>query len=179
MIEDSKEIWKPILGFDGIYEVSSKGRVKSMRRVFYRSNGLIMTIRGRYLKLGLGKNGYYIVGLRCPGERKTINVHRLVAQAFLNHIPDGTNRLVVDHINNIKTDNRIENLQVITNRANIIKNPRAGSTSKYVGVYWDKDAKKWGATIYIDGKNCRLGFFKVEIDASEAYQNKVKEIELN
>jgi ribosomal protein L15E len=71
--------------------------------------------------------------------------------AFLNHTPCGY-KIVVDHIdNNIKTDNRLENLQLITQRENVSKDIK-NTSSKYIGVCWHKKAKKWRSSIQINGK---------------------------
>lgn len=105
--------------------------------------------------------------------------HTLVASSFLNHFTDGTNRLVIDHINNIKTDNRVENLQLLTNRDNCSKGKKGKYSSKYTGVCWSKMDKKWKSQIDINRININLGLFKTELEAHEAYQNKLSEIKLN
>ena len=93
---------------------------------------------------------------------------------FLNHIPCGY-KIVVDHINNISTDNRIDNLQLITSRENIIKDSIRGK-SKYPGVDYDKVNKKWRARLEFNGDRYWLGRFINEIDAHNAIENKLKEI---
>jgi hypothetical protein len=85
----------------------------------------------------------------------------LVAMAFLNHKPDGTHKIVVDHINNNKLDNRVVNLQLISQRENLSKDRKDG-TSKYVGVCWKKSRNKWQVDIKIDGKRKYLGLFTDE-----------------
>ena len=155
------EIWKEIEGFKD-YEISNLGRVKSIRKG-----------KERFLKLNLGSN-YLRVSLSRNGKSKTIRIHQLVAEAFLNHKPCGY-KLVVDHINGIKTDNRLKNLQVITQRENASKD-RKGGTSKYVGVYWNKSNKNWRARIQINGKDKNLGSFTDELKASETYQKALKEL---
>jgi len=93
--------------------------------------------------------------------------------AFLNHKPNGLN-LVVDHVNNIKTDNRLGNLQVVSQRYNSTKNKKEG-TSKYPGVYWHSKEKKWMAAIRINGKKVHLGTFSDEAMAGLAYQRVLEE----
>lgn len=102
---------------------------------------------------------------------KLYPVHKLVASAFLNHISRG-NTEVVDHINNIKTDNRLENLQLISHRDNLSKDI-GKSTSKYTGVSWYKNTGKWRAGIMLKGESIHLGYFSSELDAYKAYK-KVK-----
>ena len=84
---------------------------------------------------------------------------------FLNHKPN--KEFVVDHINNIKLDNRLENLQLITQRENSSKDRKG--TSVYRGVSWAKQNKKWIAQITINKKKINLGYFTIELNASKAY----------
>jgi uncharacterized protein YebE (UPF0316 family) len=91
--------------------------------------------------------------------------------AFLGHKPDGTHKLVVDHINNNTLDNRIENLQLITQRENASKYfLTKKKSSQYTGVFWHKQINKWQAQIGIDGKRIHLGIFNHEHEAHLAYQ---------
>ena len=157
-----KEIFKDVIGFKGHYQVSNLGRVKSVK--FNKE---------KILKPGFDSNGYYIVNLCKNNKRYVKKIHQLVAMYFLDHNPNGM-VIVVDHKNNIKTDNRLENLQIITNRQNTSKD-KIGS-SKYTGVCWSKDRNKWLSQIYINGKGKYLGLFENELDASIAYQNELKNI---
>ena len=154
------EIWKQLKEYPD-YEVSNLGNVKSLKfnkeRILKSSKD-----RDKYLKVNLHKNG----------KSKTKKIHQLVAMAFLNHITNGY-EIVVDHINNIRADNRLINLQVITQRENTSKDMKNG-TSKYTGVSWGKKMKKWKSGIYIKGKNKHLGVFNSEIEASKAYQEALK-----
>tara|TARA_R110000851_G_scaffold133406_1_gene268287 strand:- start:373 stop:867 length:495 start_codon:yes stop_codon:yes gene_type:complete len=159
------EIWKDVIGYEGVYEVSNLGNVKSLARKGVRED--------KILKPNADSQGYLKVGLSSSGKLKIVRIHQLVAVAFLNHTPSG-NKLVVDHKNNIGTDNRLENLQIITNRENTSKDKKG--TSKYAGVYWSKQSKKWRAQITINGKMKHLGLFTDELKASEAYQNKLSNI---
>ena len=154
-----KEEWKPVKDYEGLYEVSNLGRVKSLR---FNKERILKPIKdGR---------GYINVGL----SSKKHLVHQLVAINFLNHTPCGM-KLVVDHINNNPLDNRLENLQLISFRENSSKDIK-NKSSKYTGVSWDKSRNKWTSTIYILKKSIKLGRFKNEYDAHIAYQNKLKTI---
>jgi len=163
------EIWREIPGYEGYYEVSDQGRVRSLDRKV--GNRLL---KGKYLKPGLN-NSYKDVNLSLNNKRKTFRVHQLVAMAFLNHKPDGTMKVCVDHLNNIKTDNRLENLQLISNRENTSKD-RKGS-SKYTGVSRFNLTNKWESSIRINGKKKHLGLFESELEASQYYQDALKSIE--
>jgi hypothetical protein len=161
------EIWKSIPNYEGLYEVSSLGSVKSL--------GSDKTRKERILKQAIVKNqNRYYVGLCKNNIKKKYKVHQLVAMAFLNHTPCGY-KVVVDHINNDSTDNRLENLQLITQRENAYKT-QGKYSSKYKGVCWHKNSKKWRARIHFNGKNITIGYFKCELAASVAYQNKLKEL---
>jgi len=157
------EIWKELKDYEGNYEVSNFGKVKSIK--FEKEI---------ILKPRLNKSGYYYVNLWKNGKSKSINVHQLVAIAFLNHIPN-RHKLVVNHINFIKTDNTVENLEVISHRKNTNKK-HLTSTSKYVGVFWGNKIKKWRSAIVLNGKQIHLGTFIDELEAAKAYNNKLNEI---
>ena len=134
------ENWKDIPGYEGMYEVSDLGKVKSLGRFSTKEGKNYKKIRGIIRKPIFSGRGYLAVDIYKDGKQKTFMVHQLVAMAFLDHVPCGHEK-VIDHINNIKTDNRVENLQIISNRENTSKD-KTGGTSKYVGVSWDKANKK-------------------------------------
>ena len=101
-----EEIWKPIKDYEGLYEVSNLGRVKSLN---YRGTG-----KERILK-NIECKGYLTVCLTKNGKQKVLKVHRLVAEVF---IPNPEGKPCIDHINTIKTDNRVENLRWVTHKEN-------------------------------------------------------------
>ena len=152
------EVWKDIEGYEGHYQVSDMGRVKSLKR---QSEMILKTPRG-------GKDKYPIVILCIDGKRKTCQVHQLVAMSFLDHVPNGKSYIstVVDHIDNDKTNNKLSNLQILTQRENLIKDKK-NKTSKFTGVCFNKRIKRWQAHIKINGRCKFLGSFEDEIDASE------------
>ena len=173
-----EEVWRDVVGHEGAYEVSNLGRIKSLQRIVGRCDGFSQPLKEKILKTPPNSDGYPTILLNKNGTRKSIKVHQLVAMAFLNHIPDG-NKIVVDHINGIKTDNRIENLRIVTQRFNCTVGHRINEgrlSSKYVGVGWSKGKKKWRAYIKINGKMKHLGYFINELDASEAYQNDLSKL---
>jgi len=154
------EIFKDIKGYEGLYQISNYGNVKS----FVRSDG-------RILKPGLGGVGYLTVALCNGDKKKSRTVHQLVAEAFLNHEPCGY-KLVVDHIDNDPLNNNINNLQLVSQRQNTSK--KKNTSSKYTGVHFNKKAKKWQSTIRINGIKKYLGSFNCETKAHLTYQNKLK-----
>lgn len=166
------EIWKDIPDYQGCYQASNIGRVKSLARIIKHSTGSLMFKKERILKPGLITGGYRVVNLCKLGEQHLFKISQLVAMAFMGHIPNGF-KTVVDHINNILVDDRLENLQLITNRENSSKD-KSNGTSKYIGVSWYKVTKKWRANICVNGKTEHLGYFINEFDASNAYKNRLK-----
>jgi hypothetical protein len=167
-----KEFWKSIKDYEGIYEVSNLGRVKSIERKYWlKRNKCWAILKENILKNHINVKGYCQVTLSKNSIQKTRIVHQLVAEVFLNHTIDG-HVLVIDHKNFIKTDNRVDNLQIITQRENTNKK-HIKSTSKYTGVSLHKTTNKWMSCIRINGKNTHLGYFANELDAHNAYQNKL------
>lgn len=106
------EIWRDIKGYKGCYQVSSLGRVRSLRRKRL-SNGYL---RERILKFGIAVNGYFYVILCKDRIIKPFSVHRLVAQAF---IPNPDNKPEVNHKSGVKTDNEVNSLEWCTHKENI------------------------------------------------------------
>ena len=102
-----EEIWKPIKEFEGYYEVSNMGRVRSLN---YKRTG-----KEKILKNIGDYKGYLEIVLTKNGKQKQFKVHRLVAEAF---IPNPENKPCIDHINTVKSDNRVENLRWVTYKEN-------------------------------------------------------------
>jgi hypothetical protein len=128
------EIWKDVFNYQGIYQVSNLGNIKSLN---YKK-----TKKEKVLISSVGSNGYLTVKLCKNGIAKTRTIHQLVLESFLNYMPDGTQKLVVNHINFIRRDNRLENLEIVTMRDNG-NQKHIKSSSKYTGVTWNKEKKKW------------------------------------
>lgn len=102
------EEWKSIPGYEGLYEVSSYGRVKSLNRYVKVKSKSYRLQKGKMLSPIKNKYGYLQVFLCCNGKYKIISVHRLVAQAF---IPNPDNLPIINHKDEDKTNNRVENLE--------------------------------------------------------------------
>ena len=103
-----KEYWKPVVGYENLYEVSNLGRIRSFDRWVKSKNGSIRICRGRILKPYTNKDGYLCVVLSKNNKQKTFRVNRLVAQAFLdnpNNLPQ------VNHKDENKQNNNVENLE--------------------------------------------------------------------
>lgn len=109
------EIWKDIEGFEGVYFVSNLGNVKSVDHVV--SNIRLRANKGILKKLSKKPNGYLTASIGGRLRLKNCYVHRLVAKAF---IPNPENKRTVNHKNGIKTDNRVENLEWMSHKENIV-----------------------------------------------------------
>lgn len=139
------EIWKDVVGYEGRYQVSSMGRVKSLER----KDRLGRTVKERILKPGVVGSGYLMISLYAGGKQKMFFVHRLVCQA-LHENPD--NKPQVNHINEDKADNRACNLEWSTAKENNnhgTHNERvAKARSKPVGQYtrYGDLVKVWPST---------------------------------
>lgn len=161
------ENWKNIVGYEGLYQVSDQGRVKSLDRVVVRSDGKVMNYKSRIMKPAIDKKGYKRVALSKENKLSTYKVHRLVAQHFL-----GNSELIVDHIDHDRSNNNLSNLRYVNARENSSHRKDKGS-SEYIGVSWDKFTNSWKSSIQVQGKLKHLGRFDTELEASQAYQKEL------
>lgn len=168
LFEMRKEIWKNIEGYEGLYQVSNSGRVRSLDRYIEHKQSGTTFRRGRVLKQSKSNNEYARVTLSKDGVLKYYTVHKLVAMIFLNHRPCG-HKLVINHINFNKQDNRIENLEIITQRENS-NQKHLNSNSKHTGVCLVKKRNKWTSNIWIGSKQVYLGIYKNEHIAHIRYE---------
>ena len=139
------EVWRDVAGYEGRYQVSSMGRVKSLER----KDRLGRIVKERILKPGVVGSGYLMISLCTGGKQKMFLVHRLVCEAFHEN-PD--NKPQVNHINEDKADNRACNLEWCTCKQNLnhgSRNERAAKArSKPVGQYtrYGDLVKVWPST---------------------------------
>lgn len=101
-----KEIWRPIKGYEGLYEISNLGKIKSNFRQGSTTD---------FLKISNNGNGYMMVRLCKNGKAKKYYLHRLLAQTFIDNPED---KPQVNHINENRSDNRLENLEWVTQKEN-------------------------------------------------------------
>ena len=132
----TKEIWRDIKGYEGLYQVSDQGRVKSLERKVRHWSGGERIQKERILKPKIDRDGYLQLNLYAGGKRKWLLVHRIVCEAFhKNH----DNKPQVNHINENKTDNRACNLEWCTCKENINHGSRtervAKALEKPIGQY--------------------------------------------
>lgn len=137
------EEWRDIEGYEGLYQVSNEGRVKSVQRVIQRSNGRPQTINEKILSQGTNFWGYKYVSLSNQFGHKTFTVHRLVAKTF---IPNPNNYEDINHKNEDKTLNTLENLEWCTAKYNAnygTRTQKQVETARKNGYYekWSKRLK--------------------------------------
>ena len=152
--------WRDIDGYEGYYQVSNGGQVRSLPRSIMQGKRQV-NLKGRLLKQCSDANGYQIVVLSKGGVHKSCRAHRLVAETFIPNI-DG--KIEVNHINGNKKDNRVENLEWNTRKENIIhshknglaKLPPAQDRRKVLQLSQDGNLIKAFESIKIAGKSTRI-----------------------
>jgi hypothetical protein len=158
------EQWMEIPNYKN-YQASNLGRIKRLP-----SKG---SPNGRMLKGTIGSFGYIKIGLSKNGASKTFNLHSLIAQAFLDHKPNGyKNGYVIDHVDNDKSNNKLDNLQFIKPRENILKSSSNRDSDKCVS--YNKATSKWGVQFQVDNKKYYLGRFTTKEDAILVYNDYLK-----
>jgi|694.fasta_scaffold00162_76 hypothetical protein len=161
------EEWKDVPDYEGYYQISNLGRVKSLEKTLIIS-GKKCIYKVLIKKPHISKRGYWEVGFCKNALEITKKIHRLIAISFINN---PKNNPQVNHIDGNKLNNKISNLEWVNNRENSchrVKN--SNCTSKYIGVSYFKRDNKWRSSIQFNGKSVRFGMFKTE---EEAYQKRV------
>jgi hypothetical protein len=144
-----QEEFRDIPGYEGIYQVSNLGNVKSLN---YNN-----TKKEKFLTNSLDNNMYLRVGLSNNKVLKTIRVHQLVAMAFLGYVRNGKLDVVVDHKDNDKLNNNLNNLQLLSNRNNCIKDKKR-KIDLPCNIY--KHGPGYAIRIYHDKKHKSFGTHK-------------------
>lgn len=110
-----EEIWKPVKGYEPLYEVSNFGRIRSKDRTVHCADGRTRKFKGQIVAHGSHPRGYLKIGLSNLAKVDRLFVHRLVADAF---IPNPENKEFVNHIDGVKTNNKADNLEWVTAQEN-------------------------------------------------------------
>ena len=172
------EIWKDIENYEGKYQVSDLGRVRSLERDIYYQNGTIHHLKEKMLVQRIDKYGYMRVNLYLNGKIKTILTHRLVAEAF---IPNPENKPQINHRDEVKTNNVVENLEWCSAQENVNygtrtaravqnhKYPKLGNHPKAKAIFCEELNKEFDC---ITSAGKELGVNRVSI--SQACTGKLK-----
>ena len=119
------EIWKPVVGWEGFYEISNMGRARSLGRLVPRDGRCLKYIQGRLIKRSYTQR-YVGIGLSRNGKVVNRMLHHLVLEAFIGPRPSG---MEACHFNGVRTDNRLDNLRWDTKKANEADKVRLGTAS--------------------------------------------------
>lgn len=133
------EIWKPVKGYEGLYEVSNLGNVKSLDRFVINHKNKKQFYPSKTLKKSKRKNGYLSVILSKNNIQKNLSVHRLVAISF---IPNNQNKKCVNHIDSDRSNNVLSNLEWTTHKENRMHGIEKGNVFKVGVVAIDKETKE-------------------------------------
>jgi len=119
IIMNTEEIWLPVVGYEGYYEVSNLGNVRSLERIVtyeLKTKSIVnRVVKAKNYSVHIGSDGYYCTDLKLNKDRKTISIHRLVAKAF---IPNPENKPTVNHKDGIKSNCTVSNLEWSTQGEN-------------------------------------------------------------
>ena len=118
------EEWRDIPGYEGMYQVSNLGQVRSIGRTVTRSDGQVHRYKGNILRTPLNQRGYQVVNLCIHGKCQIRTVHSLIAETFIGTRPEG---MEVCHSDGNKTNNRVDNLRYGTSSENKLDNVRHGT----------------------------------------------------
>lgn len=157
-------IWKDIKNYEGIYQVSDKGNVKSLSRK-RKDNGVVLE---RILKERFDKMGYVQYILYKNGIKNSFKGHHLVWDNFKEESRNGRINNI-DHIDGNKSNNCLSNLRLTTNRENLSKGKLKVNKYGLTGVYKPKKGNKYQAYITIKGKHKYLGSFNTPLEAHNEY----------
>ncbi|EHI69001.1 NUMOD4 domain-containing protein [Streptococcus ictaluri] len=121
------EEWRTVKGYEGVYEISNTGKIRSLDRLITCSDGRNVFYKGIELKYSLNKDGYCVVALCKNGTQKSAHIHRLVAEAF---IKKNRQNLEVNHIDENKENNNAKNLEWVTRKENCNHGTRTERSQK-------------------------------------------------
>jgi hypothetical protein len=150
------EEWRELKYYPN-YLVSNLGNIKNKRN-------------DKLLKPSIHKTGYCIVQLFRDGVRKSLRLHRLIAEAFLGEIKETD---YIDHLDRNKLNNKIDNLRAVSPTISVL-NRNVWGKSKYKGAYFSEKRNNWRSQIRINGKCISLGYYKTELEAGTAYNEYIE-----
>lgn len=161
----NKEIWKDVVGYEGLYQVSSEGRVKSQERLVANKFGALRPVHEKIKSQRKNNSGYLMVMLYKENKHKNCTVHRLVAEAFLEK---QENRNEVNHIDENKENNSFLNLEWVSSSENKTRNglSKRASIARTKTIMKNRPYDK--AVVAVDRNGNHYGFRKIK-DAKETF----------
>lgn len=173
-MNNDNEIWKDVNEYEGYYKVSNFGKIKSCSRIVKHGLGNAdRTIKSRIIKPYNDNHGYRMVSLSKEGKVKKHKVHRLVAEAF---IPNPENKPTVNHLNEIRNDNRVSNLEWATYKENNDHgghNERVSKTLSKPIEQLDKNGNKISSFESVREASLATGIHIMNIKSCLAHKNRV------
>ena len=169
MSNNKRKKWVDVPYYEGSYQITKNGYIRSLSRVCTKKDGTLMKVVGRKRTPHINTHGYLALSLYHNGVRKHEAIHRLLVMTFIygGEIPTG---VIVDHIDQIKTNNKLSNLRTTDLRVNRMNSDTlANNTSKCAGVFKQSGRKIWSVRISINNKSIFLGSKEKEVDASRLY----------
>jgi hypothetical protein len=152
-VEQSIEQWLPIFGYEGLYEVSDLGRLRSLGRDIVRRNGTPQHIPPRVLRPGVHLDGYHrYILYGATGKKQNVSAHRVVLETFIGLSPCG---MVACHTNGDPSDNRLSNLRWDTYSANNEDAVRHGTNANTKKTHCPRGHELRGPNIYSSGPGRR------------------------
>lgn len=159
------EEWRPVVGYEGLYQVSDWGNVRSLDRLVLSKAGSYRKAYGVLLSQYIDKDGYCRVGLHFKRKQKIKGVHCLVAEAF---IPNPDNKPQVDHINGVRNDNRVDNLRWFTLEEN--NSTDLAKSRKSKAAFKRSDNKKIVYQYTLDGEFVAKYNSTMEVERKNGYK---------
>ena len=168
----SKEIWKDVVGYEGIYEVSSVGRIRSVDRFVIEKSGREKFIHGVLLRQA-NNRGYKVVCLFRSSKGRMALVHKILATAFIQNT---SNLPYIDHIDRNRANNTVANLRYTTRGGNTVNSSKIKYTNKeltsnFKGVSLRKNGK-WNVNV----GGVYRGLFNTEVEAATHYNLVAKQL---
>lgn len=122
-LAENPKNWRSVPGYEGEYEISDTGQIRSLDRRAMVGHGATRSVRGRLVTQSAHQHGYVVVSLQRDNKSRVFLVHRLVAMAFLGAIPEESE---VNHKDGDKRNNAVGNLEIVTRQENIDHAVRTG-----------------------------------------------------
>jgi hypothetical protein len=169
-MENQNEIFINLPNYGGFYQVSTLGNI-TFKNWFY-------DYEAKELRPFTDKNGFKYVRLCMSKRREEVFVHHLVAQVFLNNGSNCFGKDTIDHIDGDKTNNSVENLQIITEiqkESKKLKQVVKPVKKKHIGVTWLRIKQKWMVEAIVNGERTHIGFYKTQQQAIDAYNTAVND----